>query len=164
MLKPRLLQFMSISFIVNWIFSSYKSTHGVRIAIKMSDILLCIVLCPKLGEFLPLISAKYAAPTPHRERGKDRWKNVNFFWRKNSSRTLLPRFRRFYLGETIEGTGRCGNRMGQGQGNSKASRVSLVTFAVWGAALSWRRHGRNRDVVLPESWRNFSITVVNWRQ
>ncbi len=36
-----------------------------------------IGLCPKLGEFVPLISAKYAAPTPHRERGKDSWKNVN---------------------------------------------------------------------------------------
>ncbi len=32
---------------------------------------LIIVLCPKLAEILPLISAKYAAPTPHRERGKD---------------------------------------------------------------------------------------------
>ncbi len=30
-----------------------------------------IVLCPKFAKCLPLISTKYAAPTPHRERGKD---------------------------------------------------------------------------------------------
>ncbi len=35
-----------------------------------------IVLCPKLGEFLPLISAKYAAPTPHRERKKRQLKKT----------------------------------------------------------------------------------------
>ncbi len=29
------------------------------------------VLCPKFPKCLPLISAKYAAPTLHRERGKD---------------------------------------------------------------------------------------------
>ncbi len=26
------------------------------------------------------------------------------------------------------------------------------------------KEARNRDVVLPESWHNFSITVVNWWQ
>ncbi len=31
----------------------------------------------------------------------------------------LPRFPRFYLGETAEGTGRGGNRMGQGPGNKE---------------------------------------------
>ncbi len=38
---------------------------------------------------------------------------------KNHEGLSLPlsRFPRFYLGETIEGTGRGGNRMGQGQGN-----------------------------------------------
>ncbi len=85
----------------------------------------------------------------------------------------LPRFPKFYLGETIEGTGRGGNWMGQGQGNRedgvRPGSQGLRGFP-WSPSLCGvprcREGGmaRNRDVVLPESWRNFSITVVNWRQ
>ncbi len=69
--------------------SSHRLTHGLHLqhakvkikqALNGHIVIECdsfIVLCPKLGEFLPLISAKYAAPTPHRERKKRQLKKRN---------------------------------------------------------------------------------------
>ncbi len=52
-------------------FIKNKETRKMKHAYNKGITRLIIVLCPKLAEILPLISAKYAAPTPHRERGKD---------------------------------------------------------------------------------------------
>ncbi len=97
-------------------------------------------MCPEFLECLPLISTRYGAPTPHRERGKDNRKKreclLNYVFAvianyifpflneamgsslvktnvfRSKGRSLpLPRFPRFYLGGTTEGTGRGGNRI-----------------------------------------------------
>ncbi len=70
-------------------------------------------------------------------------------WRNAFSHFRTRQWILFYVFRSQEIKPRKSGEYG-GSGKARKPRdsmVSLVTFAVWRAALSWRRHCRNRDVV-----------------